>query len=1114
MLRETTQLLLRKAKRLTHSVRHSVPTCLVLFSLLVPAAQAQFSGSIVGNITDPSGSGVANASITLVNTATGVTQKTTSGNEGSYQFVSLAPGSYKLSATGPGFQTTSTTFTLTTGQNLNVPIALQLAGTSTAVEVTAAAPILDTAETRNQETVQQRELNAVPLSGRNMISLVTLAPGVTGRGLVGSGVQGAAGDNFSTEQSVDASANGRSSNANMYVVDGLDVTSNIRPGVVNLSPNPDAIQEETTSVNTFSSEYGRGSSVVYTMTTKSGSDQFHGLASDYFTYEGFYAGTEFTKRYLPFRSNNMSANIGGPIWKSKQFFFFFGVEPLRSAQAAVSSVVYESPEFVSFAQRAFPNTLGTQILSTYRPTSAATTGVAQTASQAFQGCGTAAAAFIPCSLPVLDNGVQSASAPRDAIQYNGRVDKYFKNDRFYGDFFLTRLNTGTANIRPQFATTNSFYTNSVQGNYTHTFSPSTLNEIAFGYLTVDGTNNNTGDFRVPTINVTGLSSPSGVANFGAGSGFAQGEFIQHNYHWRDVLTHVGGTHTIRAGYDGWHGDDVALFAPVHTMPTYQFNSLLDMVQDKVYTETNLTYNPLTGKPQPGQYGYQSTVGGAFIEDTWKVRPNVTVNYGARGDDFGNPHPKLPGTVLANFHLGPGSTFSEQVANGYMQQQGHVLNEALWQTFAPRIGVAWDPSKNGSWVIRGGFGVYHDMPTLGNLENGLNGNPPGFITPTFFNDGTTAAPIFQLGTSAAHPQGFIYPALPARSLDAHGGLPGVQSGGGAVDVNLTVPTTLNYTATLEHKLVSNLLGSIGYAGSNSYNIITGYGQTGNTAYGLNINGFAGDLIQSGLSAPRRLLSSFGTLNYQTNAAIARYNALIVSARGRLFKDTLFFSASYTHSVSRDNSQYYPSYPGISRYYGYSNWDAPDRFSMLLNYQIPGFHGGSGLLGRVVSGWSISSTTSVQNGNPFNVYTSAPFAGIKNAAGQVVAYAPNSGDYNADGLNFDFPNITSYTLPTSRSAYLSGLFPAGSSIIQQPTFGQEGNERYNSFRNPGFAEIDAVLVKDTRLAERLNLQLRFELYNILNHPNLQGVNADLSNGSFGKSTAQFTPRYLQIGARITF
>ncbi len=267
--------------------------------------------------------GVANAKITLLNTATGVSQETSADNSGNYRFVSLAPGSYKITAAGAGFGKTDVTVTLTTGQNLNVPMSLQLASAATTVEVTSSAPIIDTAETRNQQTIQSEELSNIPLAGRNMVNLITLAPGVTGRGLSSLGSPGSAADNFSTEQQVDASANGRSSNANMYVVDGLDVTSNIRPGVLNLTPNPDAIQESTTEVNTFSVQYGRGSSLIFNMTTKSGTDQFHGLASDYFTYENFWAGTEFNHSYLPFHSNNISANIGGPIIPSPSVLFLF-----------------------------------------------------------------------------------------------------------------------------------------------------------------------------------------------------------------------------------------------------------------------------------------------------------------------------------------------------------------------------------------------------------------------------------------------------------------------------------------------------------------------------------------------------------------------------------------------------------------------------------------------------------------------------------------------------------------------------------------------------------------------------------------------------------------------
>jgi hypothetical protein len=1066
---------------------------------------AQFSGSIEGVVQDPSGAGVAKAAITLLNTATSVSQKTTADDSGNYRFVSLAPGSYQVVATGPGFSKTNVSIILTTSQNLNVPISLALATASTEVEVTGAAPVLDTADTRNQQTLQTAELAALPLPGRNMVGLVTLAPGVTGRGLSSSGSPGSAADNFSTEQQVDASANGRSSNANMYVVDGLDVTSNIRPGVVNLTPNPDSIQEATTEVNTFSTAYGRGSSIVYTMTTKSGSDQFHGLASDYFTYQNFWAGTEFSHHYLPFHSNNMSANIGGPIVPHHQLFFFFGIEPLRSSQASVGSTTYEDPQFTAFAQRVFPNTLGTKLLTTYTPSAAATTGVAQTANQVFAGtCGTAATFFLPCDTPVIDSGVQNSTSYRNGLQYNVRIDKYFSKDRIYGNFFRTTLDTSGSQARPAFDTTNHFVTNSFQANETHTFTPTTLNQVAFAYLRVEGTQPQTGLFSVPSIGVTGLSA-------GFGDGFALGNFIQHNYHWRDVLTHIRGAHTIQVGYDGWHGDDIALFAGTHDQPSFSFNNLLDLVQDKPHTESSLAYNPVTGQPAQGNYGYASTVGGIFFEDSWKVKSNLTFNYGVRWDDFGNPYAALKGTVLANFNLGPGATFNDRVASGILKQQSNVFNSRIANVWSPRFGVAWDPSKNGSWVVRGGFGMYHDMPTLGNVENGLNSNPPSFIVPEFRSDGSTAAPIFALGTSNTIPFGFPYPALQGRPLDAHGGLVGSQAGIGGVDVNLTAPTTFNYTATVEHKLVGNLVASIGYAGSRSYDLITGYGQTGNTSYGIDVNRYAGDLIQHNSTTPTRLLSSFGAINYAMNAAEARYDALITDIRGR-FSRNVYFDASYTHSRSLDDTQVYPTYGNLSQYYGPSAWDAPDRFSLAMNFQLPGWNGGDGLTGHVLSGWSISATSSIQNGSPFNVFTSAAFQPLQDVTGKFTGFAPGSGDYNADGVNFDFPDVSSYQLPTGRHNYLQGLFTPGN--ITTPAFGAAGNEKYNHFRNPGFAETNVTLLKDTKITERVNLQLRFEFYNIFNHPNLNGVDSDLADGNFGKVTSEANPRWMQVGAKIFF
>ena len=521
----------------------------------------------------------------------------------------------------------------------------------------------------------------------------------------------------------------------------------------------------------------------------------------------------------------------------------------------MNTTTFEDPQFVKFAQTNFPNTLGTKLLTTYTPSAASVTGVSQTASQAFTGCGTAATSFIPCSLPVIDNGVLSSTNIRNGLQYNVRVDKYFSKDRIYGNYFRTTLDTGGPNVRPVFNTTSHYVTNSFQANETHTFTPSTLNEASFAILRVEGISPQTGLFSVPSINVNGIT--------GFGDGFALGDFVQHSYHWRDVITHIQGTHSLRVGYDGWHGDDLAYFAGTHDQPSFAFNNLLDLVQDKVYTESGLAYNPLTGQAAQGSYGYQNTIAGVFAEDVWKAKSNVTVTYGLRWDNFGNPYVALKGTTLANFHLGTGTTFNDQIASGSLKQQSNVLNQSIDKVWSPRIGIAWDPLKNASWVVRGGFGMYHDMPTLGNMENGLNSNPPGFIVPTFRSDGSTAPPIFALGTSNTIPFGFPYPAFAGRSLDAQGGIVGSQASIGGVDVNLTAPTTFNYSLTVEHKLVGNLVASIGYIGSKSYNLITGYGQTGNTSYGIDANRYANDLIIHNTLSPTAVESEFrvNQLRYQ-------------------------------------------------------------------------------------------------------------------------------------------------------------------------------------------------------------------------------------------------------------
>src|SRR5579862_6250727 len=375
-----------------------VATLCALLILLTAPIFAQFTASIQGEVQDQSGAGVAKANLQLVNVATGVRKLATSDSSGNYRFVSIAPGNYKITVESSGFSRAEAGVTLLTEQNLNVPISLKVGSANESVVVTTEAPIVDTADSRTQLTLDNEGVAELPIVGRNLVTLVTMAPGVSGLGTSTSGSPASGVDNYSTEEQVDASANGQGQNNNQYVVDGLDVTSGIRQGVLNLTPQPEAIQETSIQVNTFSSEYSRAAGLQTMFTTKSGTDQFHGSAANWFNYQKMFANQHFVSSsespYKPFHSNNMDFAIGGPIIPHHNSFFYFAVEPLRSSASAGGSVTFAAPEFIQFANTNYPSTVGTHVMATYLPSGVTGVTVQQIAAQVFGnaagGCGTTA----------------------------------------------------------------------------------------------------------------------------------------------------------------------------------------------------------------------------------------------------------------------------------------------------------------------------------------------------------------------------------------------------------------------------------------------------------------------------------------------------------------------------------------------------------------------------------------------------------------------------------------------------------------------------------------------------------------------------------------------------
>lgn len=1070
----------------------------------LPAA-AQYSSSVQGVVEDQSGGVVPGVTVTAKNLETQVTTTAQTNDSGVYRLSSLAPGRYEITAELSGFRTTKTEVRLETAQTAGVNMRLTVAGTTEQVAVIGQAQVFNPAETRVQTTIRTEALQELPLQGRNFLGLVALGAGITGHGAVGGGAPADAPDNFSTEKTVEASGNGRNQSGNQFTLDGLNVTSNILQGTANLSPNPDSVQEVAIQTNTFSVENGRGSSVQVAITTKAGSNEYHGTGSYFFTNEKLRARTFFTSKYEPFSRHDMSGTFGGPIVRNRTFFFG-SVQPLRSrVSQATSLITFETPEFVAYAHQRYPGTIGTSLLADYPLENVETTRVVQTARDIFGiACGNASTDNIPCDLPMVAEGRFKPSPFRNAIQYSGRVDHYLRkdNDRLYFNFYKVDLDTEQIGRRQGFYGVDNNNTSAYQASWLHIFTNTLLNEFSYGQIRVQGS---AGDspgipFRVPDINIT-------YQNTGINAGWGPATFIQHNYNWRDVVTWVRGAHSLKMGGEFWMGDDDARFRAPYERPSFQFNNLLDLVRDQPYQQSGVNYDPITGQVANGAYRHLLNTVGAFVQDDWKVRPNLTLTLGIRWDDYGNPHPDDK-TTMGNVFRGSGGTLNEQFANASVRGVDAVYDGRLNRNFSPRGGVAWSPGAGNTWLVRGGVGLYHNWIPLGEA-NRVRQNPPGLVTPTF-RVGDPIPPILSIGTSDRPPFGFNYPKIPSGSLDERGGIVGARPGAGGIDRDIDADSTLIYNVGVERQLRKNIVAAVAYSGSYTWNGL----------FGSDFNRFAGDLLDGSLD---RLNPSFGTIYYELNANKIYYNALTLSARQSMGRSN--FMATYTLSkvedygqagtrVNRDPGYATPTAENLSQYRADADWDVRHRFAFAESYVLPNPSNSSALVRYLAGGWQVTGTGIFQTGTPFTVFSDAPFNPVRDASGRVVALLPTSGDYNADGVNYDFPNQPTGTLPSSfaRSDYVDGVFRNVAFPLPAP--GQEGNLKRSSFRNPGFINVDLSLIKNNPIGDRINAQFRFEVFNVLNRTNLAGVNGNLASSAFGRSTSTYDPRIMQLGLRVTF
>jgi Cna protein B-type domain. len=1081
----------------------SMTAILIAILLMCPRAFAQYNSGIRGVVGDKTGAVIPGAKVVLKNNATNLAEERTTDDSGRFDFQRLPPGEYTVNVEAAGFAPFSSHPTLLTMQTLDLPVVLSVSTSTQTIIVDTQAPLLDIADSRLQTTIPQNQIDTLPVQGRSVIGMATLAPGVTGTGLATtSGVP----DNFNVEITNQANANGRGFDGNLYVIDGLDITSSVRPGVVNTAPNSDSVQEVAVQTHTYSVEYGRAASIETAITTKSGGGRVHGLASYYYTGNRLWTRNEFTPAagYAPFHYNNFSGVVGGPLYRDHTFFFA-STQLLRSLSTTSGATTFESPEMVSFLTSTFPNYIGPTLLTQYPVTKAVVTGVSRTAQQVFgANCGTSAAYNIPCSMPVIDAGTYSLAPYRNGTQWSVRVDQNLKNDKIYASYYNTELQTLTASVRKGMDTNNLQTNRSFQVNETHTFSPRLLNEAKFGYLPLEGLNAEKGPFNIPLVNISGQGTAIGIPQ-------PHLDFIQHNYHWRDTLSLLLGKHSLRAGFEGFHGDELTLFGQVQSQPVFSFNNLLDLGHDAPFSESGVYYNPVTGQKAFFNLGVSSTTYGLFFQDQWQPTSRLTLDLGIRFDDFGNPYPSVAlKSIISNFQMGSGSSLTEKVSNGTLKVTNNVYDSRP-TAFSPRVGISWDPTGNRKYVVRGGVGIYHEWFTNGELTVPLRANAPAYANPTFFSN-QGIAPIFALGTSATYPFNFPIPTVPPGIPDSHGAYSGFPTANiGGTDSKLKTPIIVNFNAAVERQLGRHITVGVNYGGSIADNLPEGDVNT--ISPNNDINRVSGSYIANKGKLVRPL-TSFGAINYTRNGNQSHYNEFVATINGR-FSSRNTFQASFARSASVDYGTRYPEVLAQrSLYKGPANFDIPYHFALSESLVVPSVKGSNLFVRAATDGWVISGSVILQSGTPFTVYTGASFQPVQDSNGNVTGFKTGSGDYNGDGYNFDFPNAPTagYKQPTDRKSYLTGLFPASNFGI--PALGTEGNELRNRFRGPGYANTDLSILKSFPTYDQMRLELRADAFNLFNRPNLTTFQSDLSNGSFGKATSAFNSRYFQLAARLSF
>lgn len=1098
---------------------------LLLLTVCSATTWAQFdTGTIAGTLHDEQGAAVVGASVMIRNVATDVATVTKTNGDGTYQVLSLIPGTYSVTVNAQGFSPArNPAVEIHVQSRVQVDFILRIGTVQEQVEVSENAVELQTQSAEVGLVVGAQQINDLPLNSRRYADLALLSPGI----FKNPSVANSAPDRFSS--------NGNSETQNYFALDGVDNNSgstNLQEGSVqNVQPPPDAIQEFRLQTRTYSTEFGTSAGAVVNASVKSGTNQFHGSAFEFARNSVLDANTYFNRQKGiqkgAFSQNQFGGTIGGPIFRDHTFFFG-DYQGLRSSKdltqsSVVPSAAMKMGNFGELSATAYPLTS-----TATGQTGCITPGTRIIQSTCLDPVALKLAALYPDpndpTVPVWTGAPNYNYIFRSPTQNNSadlRIDHTLgQNDTIFGRYSILQQHrqnplwtsnpiAGNGSSATDFAIRNQ----GLALGWTHVFSSTAVNQARYGFLRDNAHSNpiglTLGSSNAPDYGLSGIpASPytagippvwvSGFVNLGVSRYRPQFQ-VSQVFQFIDNFTKLMGQHSLMFGYQYHRNADnfLDLQAPQGFMQStgiYTNKSGFGLADFLLGDVASTIYNtPLdVHEFLPGH--------SFFGQDTWRVARNLTVSYGLRYELYS---PMLNRTnAVSNFSPANGGTLVLPVA-GAKSWQDRSLISADKNNLAPRFGFSFQPSDK--IVFRGGYGVFYQFMNRIGSEAQLSLNQPFLKAVQTSQSSGSVTPVFLLKN----------------------GFPGAAYSASTVPLTLQKNNWQNPSQRTSYvqqasfgpqiELSSNTLLELAWVGNwgRRINRLRNANQGQVVGYSTPTQAIV-QFPYANLNTATTSIAGAGThsfLEYATNDGNTSYNALEVSLHRQMMKG-FGYQVSYTwaHAMAdlvdnlTGNSTPQNAYD-YAHERSNSPFDQTQRFVASGAWKLP--FGKNGWVmnndsnaARLLGNWQFNAIVTLQTGLPLNI--TAP--DNSQTGGNHAAYANCVGN--------PFANTTTNRLAISTQSAPGVFITSGGFSV--PAIGTFGSCRPRLFHGPGSQNVDMSVFKQFPLGEVRKIELRFEFFNALNHANFSNPSTSMNNlATFGKVNSTINdPRQIQLAGKFYF